>query len=78
MPVLPLHVGVGAYHYQSSLAISHYLPKNSQATVPYNSQPICYPTQKTQQKTHNPHKEVVSAKGPAVGATVGIGRSFGG
>ncbi len=35
------------------------------------------PYPKTQQKTHNLHKEVVSAQGLSVGATVGIGRAFG-
>jgi hypothetical protein len=43
------------------------------------------PYPKSQQKTYNPqwfgwrwHNEVVSAQGAAVGATVGISRSFGG
>jgi hypothetical protein len=46
--------------------------KNSQSTT---TNMLPYP--KTQWKTHNPHKEVVSAQGPSVGATVRIGWSFG-
>jgi hypothetical protein len=63
---------VGAYHYQSPLAKLRYLSKNSQATLPQNSQPTRYPTQKLIKKPTT-HKEVVSAQGAAVGATGGIG-----
>jgi hypothetical protein len=37
---------VGAYYNQSPLAKLCYIPKNSQATLPKNSQPTRYPTQK--------------------------------
>jgi hypothetical protein len=48
-------MSVGTYHYQPPLTNLRYLPKNSHATLPKNSQPTCYSTQKLTQKltTHN-------------------------
>jgi hypothetical protein len=91
MHMLPLHVGwyLPLSTPSNKLALTT-IPKNSRKTLPKNSQATRYPTLKLTQKltTHNGlfgrrcgggwHKEVVSAQGAAVGATVGIGRSFGG
>jgi hypothetical protein len=48
-------IWVGTHHYQPPLTNLHYLPKNSRATLPKNSQPTRYPVQKLTQKltTHN-------------------------
>jgi hypothetical protein len=83
MPMLPLHVG---WYLPLSIPSSKItLPTQklmSYLTLKLTTHTLPYP--KTHPKTHNSqwfgwrwHKEVVSAQGAAVGATVGIGRLFG-
>ncbi len=64
--------------YPTKKLTTHTLPDpKTQQKIPNPKQPTCYPTQKLNGKSHNPHSVVVSAQGPSVGATVGIRRSFG-
>ncbi len=77
MPMLQLHVGWCLPPLIPSSKIV--LPTQKLTSYPnlkLTTHMLPYP--KTQPKTHNPHKEVVSAQGAAVGATVEIRRSFGG
>ncbi len=84
MPILPLHVG----WYLPLPTPSNKLMLTTQKLMCNPTQKLTthtLPYPKTPPKTHNSqwfgqwwHKEVVSAQGAAVGATVGIGWSFGG
>jgi hypothetical protein len=84
MPMFPLHVGWYLplpTHSNKLVLTTQKLTHNP--TQKLTTHMLSYP--KTHPKTHNSqwfgwwwHKEVVSAKGVSVGATVGIVRSFGG
>jgi hypothetical protein len=79
---------VGTYHYQQLPTHSNKLALTTQKLTRNPTQKLTthmLPYPKTHTKTHNSqwfgrqwHKEVVSAQGAAVGATVRIGGSFGG
>jgi hypothetical protein len=77
MPMLPLHVGWCLPLPIPSSKIA--LPIQKTHKLPYlkTHNPHTYSTQKLNEKPTT-HKEVVSAQGAAVEATVGIGWSFGG
>jgi hypothetical protein len=73
---------VGAYHYQSPLAKLHYLPQNSQATLthhPHATLPKNSPQNSQLTKVWLAMAQrIMSVQGAIVGATIGIGWSFGG